>query len=54
MRTVQVAPIIVGLVGSVTKNLNSWLGKLNWYFITPENYVFRNSKIFEESIKAVE
>ena len=29
MRTVQVVPIVVGSLGSVTKNLDKWLGKLN-------------------------
>ena len=28
-RTVQVVPIVVGSLGSVTKNLDKWLGKLN-------------------------
>ena len=29
MKTVQVVPIVVGSLGSVTKNLDKWLGKLN-------------------------
>ena len=29
MRTVQVVPIVVGSLGSVTRNLDKWLGKLN-------------------------
>ena len=29
MRTVQVVPIVVGSLGSVTKSLDKWLGKLN-------------------------
>ena len=29
MRTVQVVPIVVGSLGSVTKNLDKWRGKLN-------------------------
>ena len=29
LRTVQVVPIVVGSLGSVAKNLNKWLGKLN-------------------------
>ena len=29
MRIVQVVPIVVGSLGSVTKNLDKWLGKLN-------------------------
>ena len=29
MRTVQAVPIVVGSLGSVTKNLDKWLGKLN-------------------------
>ena len=29
VRTVQVVPIVVGSLGSVTKNLDKWLGKLN-------------------------
>ena len=29
MRTVQVVPIVVGSLGSVTKNLDKWLAKLN-------------------------
>ena len=29
MRAVQVAPIVVGSLGGVTKNLDNWLGKLN-------------------------
>ena len=28
MRTVQVVPIVVGSLGSVTKNLDKWLAKL--------------------------
>ena len=27
--TVQVVPVVVGSLGSVTKNLDKWLGKLN-------------------------
>ena len=49
-------PIVVGSLGSVTKKLGQVAGKLgcqNWYFITPENYVTRNSKDFEKSIRAV-
>ena len=29
MRTVQVIPIVVGSLGSVTKNLDKWLEKLD-------------------------
>ena len=29
MRTMQMVPIVVGSLGSVTKNLDKWLGKLN-------------------------
>ena len=29
MKTVQVVPIVVGSLGSVTKNSDKWLGKLN-------------------------
>ena len=29
MRTVQVVPIVVGSLESVTKNLDKWLAKLN-------------------------
>ena len=29
MKTVQVVPVVVGSMGSVTKNLDKWLGKLN-------------------------
>ena len=29
MRTVQVVPIVVGSLGTVTNNLDKWLGKLN-------------------------
>ena len=29
MRTVQVVPIVVGSLGSVTKNLDKWQGELN-------------------------
>jgi len=29
MRAVQVVPIVVGSLGSVTKYLEKWLGKLN-------------------------
>ena len=29
MRTVQVVPIVVGSLGSVTKSLDKWLRKLN-------------------------
>ena len=29
IRAVQVVPIVVGSLGSVTKNLDKWLGKLN-------------------------
>ena len=29
MRTVQVVPIVVGSLESVTKTLDKWLGKLN-------------------------
>ena len=29
LRTVQVVPIVVGSLGSVTKNLDKWLGKLD-------------------------
>ena len=49
-------PIVVGSFGSVTKKLGQVAGKVrcqNWYFITPENYVTRNSKDFEKSIRAV-
>ena len=58
MRTAQVLPIVVGSLGSVNKKLNEpvarTVGCQNWYFITPENDVTRNSKDFEKSIGAVE
>ena len=53
----MVVPIIVGSLDIVTKKLEQVAGKLgcqNWYFITPENYVTRNSKDFEKSIRAAE
>ena len=34
---------------SINNNNNCY-----WYFITPENYVIRNSKDFEKSIRALE
>ena len=57
MRTVQVVPVAVGSLGNVTKKLGQVAGKVgcqNWCFITPENYVTRNSKDFEKSIRSVE
>ena len=57
MRTVQVVPIVVGSLGSVTKNLDKWLGKLNIYqnkyFITTENYVTGNGEDFKKGIGAL-
>ena len=57
MRTVQVIPIVVGSLGSVTKNLDKWLEKLdikNSILLPQKNYATRNSKDFKESIKVLE
>ena len=49
--------IVVGSLGSVTKTLDKWLGKLNVktsYFITPENDVTGNGEDFEKGVGALE
>ena len=57
-KTVQVLPIVVGLLGSVTKNLDKWLGKLDVKIgislLQKTTYVTKNSKDSEKSIRAVE
>ena len=59
MRTVQVVPNYCSfrIIGKCNKKLGQVAGKAgcrNWYFITAENYVTRNSKDFEKSIGVVE
>ena len=51
MRTVQVIPIVVGSLESVTKNLDKWLEKLDkeLVFHCLKNYATRNRKDFKES-----
>ena len=51
MRTVQVIPIVVGSLESVTKNLDKWLEKLDKRISISLflNYATRNSKDFKKS-----
>ena len=52
MRTVQAIQIVVGSLGSVTKNLDKWLENLDTtikYFTTPKNYATKHSKDFIKS-----
>ena len=46
MRTAQVIPTVVGLLGSGTNNLDKLLEKKhnNYYFITSKNYITRKLK----------
>ena len=51
MRAVQVVPTAVRSLGSVTKNLDKWLGK---YFIITENYATGNGEDFKKGVGALE
>ena len=50
-------PIVVGSLGSVIRNLDKWLGKLNVKIsisLTIENYVTGNGDDFEKGVGALE
>ena len=53
----QVVPIVVGSLGSVTKNLDKWLGRLNIkssVSLLQKICVTGNGKDFERGVGAVE